>query len=230
MVKRLSERAEFWIILLIAYGYPFIAGVQNLWNARAVVVDESTAPVRMTDADLWRIVVFEVVAGALILGLLRARGMTWAKLRPAVSWQDTLRGVGVFCGSIGAMWLAFAFAAFLPAAGDRLANVPVEAAFGLAAAACVAIVNPLFEEAINLAFIQTRLREHGAAFAIGSALLARLLANLGEGPHALVGILPIGLLFGLYHWRTGRLWPVVVAHAMIEGIGLYLVSHAPVAG
>ena len=227
MVKRLSERAEFWILLLVAYGYPFVAGVMELWAARAT--DEARGPVRVGDADLWPIVIFELVAGGLILLFLRGRGRTWADLRPEVSWQDTVRGVGVFFGAIAAMWLALVFAAGLPAAGDRLADVPVEASFGLPAAVLVALINPLFEEAINLGYIQTRLRPQGAAFAIGGALLARLLANLDQGPHALVGIVPLGLIFGIYHWRTGRLWPVIVAHAMIEGISLYVVSHPALA-
>lgn len=224
MVKRLSERAEFWILLLVAYGYPLVAGLMNLWAARAKT-GEAAAPVRVGDAELWTIVLYEVVAGALIVGFLRLRGRTWEELRPPVSRLDTLRGVGVFFGSIAATWLAFVIAAGLPAAGERLADVPVEATFGLLPAVLVAIINPLFEEGINLGYIQTRLRPHGASFAVGAALLVRLLANLDQGAHALVGIVPLGLLFGIYHWRTGRLWPVIVAHAMIEAISLYAVSH-----
>ena len=44
-----------------------------------------------------------------------------------------------------------------------------------------------------------------------------------------IGIVPIGLVFGIYYWRIGRMWPVLVAHAMMETIGLYAMSHQPAA-
>lgn len=223
MVKRLSERVEFWIILLVAYGYPMVVGVAGF---RA---EPSGGPARVTDADLGSLVAYELVVGLLILGFLRGRGVAWADLRPPATWLDTLRGLGLFFGAVVAMWAGFVFAATLPSAAERLANVPVEVSFGLPAAVLVALINPLFEECINLGYIQSRLRPQGAAYAVGVALLVRLLANLDQGPHALVGIVPLGLLFGIYHWRTGRLWPVIVAHAVIEAVGLYAVSHAPVA-
>jgi uncharacterized protein len=146
-----------------------------------------------------------------------------------VTWPDTLRGLGVFFGAIGAVWLAFVFAAGLPGAAERLAEVPIEATFGLLPAILVVAINPLFEEAINVGYIQARLRPQGAAFAVGAALLVRLLANLDQGAHALVGIVPLGLLFGIYTWRTGRLWPVIVAHAVIEAVSLFAVSHPELA-
>jgi membrane protease YdiL (CAAX protease family) len=185
--------------------------------------------VHVGDADLWTIVLYEMAAGCLILGFLRLRGLPWSELRPVVTWSDTLRGIGVFFGAMGAVWLAFVFAAGLPGAAERLAEVPIEAAFGLLPAVLVVAINPLFEEAINIGYIQARLRPQGAAFAVGAALLVRLLANLDQEAHALVGIVPLGLLFGIYTWRTGRLWPVIVAHALIEGISLFAVSHPELA-
>lgn len=229
MVKRLSERAEFWILLLVAYGYPFAAGIVGLWESRARSATDTPATVHIGDAELWTIVIYELIAGCLIVGFLRLRGRLWSEFQPTASWLDALRGLGVFFGAIGAVWLAYIFAAGLPGAAERLAEVPVEATFGLLPAVLVVAINPLFEEAINLGYLQVRLRPHGASFAVGAALLARLLANLDQGAHALVGIVPLGLLFGVYFWRTGRLWPVVVAHATIEAISLYAVSHPDLA-
>lgn len=223
MVKRLSEHAEFWIILLVAYGYPMVAGVAEFWKT------PSPEPVRITDADLLGLLAYELAAGLLILGFLRLRGIPWSGFRPPATWLDTLRGLGLFFGAIGAMWLAYAFAAGLPSAAERLAAGRMEAAYGIPAAALIAVVNPLFEECINLGYVQSRLHSQGAAFAVGAALLVRLLANLDQGPHALVGIVPLGVLFGLYYWRTGRLWPVIVAHAVLEGTGLYALSQTAVA-
>lgn len=226
MVKRLSERAEFWIVLLVAYTYPFVAGVLDLWSQHAVEPGQSAEPVRVSDADLWPVILYEIAVGLLILGFLRWRGIAWRDLRPEWSRVDAWHGLGLFFGAFGAIWMAFVFASVLPDAAERLANSTVEATFSLAAAGLLAVVNALFEEGVNLGYVQSRLRSQGAAFAIGATLLVRLLPNLGHGPHALVVIVPLGLLFGIYHWRTGRLWPVILAHAMFEAMNLFAMRHA----
>lgn len=224
MVKRLSERAEFWIILIVAFGYPVVAGVMNL------VAGPRKGPVRIADADLWMTAGYEALVGLLIIGFLRLRGMAWEALRPEISWLQTLRGVAVFFFGVGATFLAFAIAAGLPSAEERLSDTPIETAYGWPAAVAVVFVAPLFEECLNLGYLQERLRVHGAAFAVGASLLLRLLTNLEQGPQVVIGIVPIGLVFGIYYWRTGRMWPILVAHAMMEAIGLYAMSHPPAAG
>ncbi len=214
MLRRLSQRAEFWCIVVLAFGYPI---AESAW---ALLQEPATGPIRITDADLWVTVGYELVVGMLILTILRLRGMPWAAWRPRLGQVETIHGIGLFFAAVMSMWLAYGLVSGFPGAADRLAARPVEGALGLVAIVAAALVNPVFGEAINLGYLQERLRGHGAATAIGAVLLVRLLTHAYEGPHAIVGVLPVGLVFGVYVWRTGRVWPAILAHLLLDLIGL----------
>ena len=57
-------------------------------------------------------------------------------------------------------------------------------------------------------------------FAIGASLMVRLLLHAYQGPLAVVGIVPFGAVLGIHHWRTGRVWSAIVAHAIADGAAL----------
>ena len=48
----------------------------------------------------------------------------------------------------------------------------------------------------------------------------RLAIHLYQGAIGVVSVLPIGILFAVYYLRTGKLWPVVVAHAAMDLVAL----------
>ena len=52
----------------------------------------------------------------------------------------------------------------------------------------------------------------------------RLLYHLYQGPMGVLGIIPIGLLFAFWFAKMGRLWPVIVAHGLMDLIGLLAYS------
>jgi len=55
-----------------------------------------------------------------------------------------------------------------------------------------------------------------AAFLVSSLVFA---AAHVEPAHAIL-VLPLGLLFGLLRWRTGSLWPSLVAHMANNGLAV----------
>lgn len=81
-----------------------------------------------------------------------------------------------------------------------------------------AIANSAAEETLVVAYLLTRLRRLGfspnAALAYSSLLRAAY--HLYQGVGAGLGNLAMGLLFGRYWQRTGRLWPLIIAHAIID--------------
>jgi membrane protease YdiL (CAAX protease family) len=78
------------------------------------------------------------------------------------------------------------------------------------------VVNGIYEEVFLLAYLMRGLRRYGASTALGIALFVRMLYHTYQGPHALVSVMAVGLIFGLYYQRTGRLFPVVLAHIAID--------------
>lgn len=94
----------------------------------------------------------------------------------------------------------------------------------------VAFANGWAEEVIVVGFLITRLRQlrfSPVAAVILSSVL-RGLYHLYQGFGAGLGNLVMGLVFGYAWLRTGRLWPLIIAHALIDAVAF--VGYALVAG
>lgn len=84
-----------------------------------------------------------------------------------------------------------------------------------------AFSNGLLEEVIMIAYLLTRWRQcgwHPAAAIVVSALI-RGSYHLYQGFGGFIGNLVMGLAFGWYWQRTKRLWPLIVAHSLLDIFG-----------
>lgn len=83
-----------------------------------------------------------------------------------------------------------------------------------------AFANGFAEEVVVVGFLITRLRQLGVSrrAAIVASAVLRGLYHLYQGIGAGVGNLVMGLVFGYAWCRTGRLWPLVIAHGIIDTV------------
>ena len=83
-----------------------------------------------------------------------------------------------------------------------------------------AFANGFAEEVVVVGYLITRLRQLGmtnrGAMLASSAL--RALYHLYQGFGAGLGNLVMGLVFSYTWTRTGRLWPLVIAHGVIDTV------------
>jgi membrane protease YdiL (CAAX protease family) len=87
------------------------------------------------------------------------------------------------------------------------------------------IVNPLFEETFVTGYIVSTLKQHGSPrLGVNLSIAVRLLYHLYQGPFAVISIVPIGLIFAAWYCRSGRLWPLIVAHGIFDFIALMSVQ------
>ena len=104
-------------------------------------------------------------------------------------------------------------------------TVPV-IAFGAVAAA-------LLEEVVVVGYLVTRLEQlhWSAVAAIGASALLRGGYHLYQGWGGFIGNVAMGAFFAWWFVRTRRLWPLVIAHALIDlaaGVGYLLIApHVP---
>jgi len=63
---------------------------------------------------------------------------------------------------------------------------------------------------------------HGARLpaAVAISVAIRVSYHLYQGIPGLIAIVPMGLLFGIWFARTRQLWPLIVAHAIFDFVGL----------
>jgi membrane protease YdiL (CAAX protease family) len=86
-----------------------------------------------------------------------------------------------------------------------------------------AIEVALLEEVVVVAYLVTRLRQLGLteSASVGASALLRGTYHLYQGWGGFLGNLAMGALFGTVFSRTRRVWPIVVAHLLLDvGAGL----------
>ncbi|MEZ0384893.1 MULTISPECIES: CPBP family intramembrane glutamic endopeptidase [Mycobacteriaceae] len=84
----------------------------------------------------------------------------------------------------------------------------------------IAFANGFAEEVIVVGYLLTRLRQLRVppAVALAGSALLRGAYHLYQGFGAGLGNVAMGLVFGYAWQRTGRLWPLVLAHGLIDTV------------
>ncbi len=177
------------------------------------MVSPSVGGQTFTDSVLQSIMVLELILAACALAVLSARGYPLQTLLPRASWT------GVVVGTVLYMLVAGGDMVLGWFAPDRLLQ-PVqqmlEGQRSLAVLLSLSVVNGVYEEVFLLAFLQRGLRRLGGSNALGIALLVRMLYHTYQGPLGLMAVAIFGLLAGYYYLRSGRLFPVIVAHIVAD--------------
>ena len=182
----------------------------------------ATDAAQFTDATLASTLVLEGVYALLMLLWLRRRGWTPAAAAGAPGPRDVARGGGVWLGTMACVYIVFATVATV---NREVALALSEAEFRGALSPWIvvvgSIVNSLFEEFLWLGYaIPTLAPRFGLRGACAASVLLRTAVHAYQGPLAIVSVLPAGLFLTWYYARTHRLWPVVVAHVLLDAIGL----------
>jgi len=211
-MRSMSQRTECVLVLLIAFALPVVSSLASL-------AAPPTAPA-ITEDGLRSLILYEAVVLLALLPLLRLRG--WERAHLGVVWNGwdlpaavLLIGVTLAaCSMVDVGLRTFAHAA-TPSPDAMVARgIP------LATVALASMVNPLFEELFLCGYLVGVLKPaRGTAFAVNASTALRLSYHLYQGAPSLM-IIPVGLLFAAWYARTGRLWPVVLAHAAFDAMAL----------
>jgi uncharacterized protein len=223
-------RIEVVIVLAVTFGLSAVDAVLELTDAvlrnlssQKIALNPMRSYFDLINLGLNLTAVAQLVAwGALGVYLLRRSGFGLSQIglaRP--KWRpDVLGGIGL-AAAIGLPGLGLYIAArvlhisatVVPSGlHDTWWRVPV--------LVLSAVANAWAEEVIVVAYLLTRLRQLGvgAAGALVWSSVLRGAYHLYQGFGAGLGNLVMGLVFGYVWQRTGRLWPLVIAHAIIDTV------------
>ncbi|MDM4763355.1 CPBP family intramembrane metalloprotease [Galbitalea sp. SE-J8] len=222
--------AEVILVLALSLGQSAIYSIVSLidLSTRGPISSQSTTlNPSQSSRELFDLVyqllgiAFALVPVALVVFLL------WSRERPRMGrlgldsrrpWFDALSGVGIAL-VIGACGLAVYV-------GGRLLglSVAVQATglppywWSVPVLLLSAFRSGAQEEIIVIGYLYERLRRLGWptwAIVVGPAVL-RGSYHLYQGYSAFIGNALMGVVFGLLYLRTGRLWPLVIAHSLID--------------
>jgi membrane protease YdiL (CAAX protease family) len=217
-IRRLPVGVEFLVVVTWAFGLPIFVSIMSLGTPGNVSV-----PV-FDNAALLGTIIFEVIQLGFLTWFLRIRGWTLEKFGLSFSWRATAAGIAL---------LAFTYALTFGAqyAAQVIFNYDIQAAIARAPKVdpdlsmqlvfMMSVVNGIFEELFVAGYIITTLTERrGMWVAINTSVVVRLLYHLYQGPIGVLTAVPMGLLYGYVYSRTRQLWSLVVAHVLVDIIGL----------
>ena len=188
--------------------------------------DGSSAPIAVTDGGLIGGLIVELVLTATLgLWLWRRGWRPYLIATRPFAWRDLTRGVVLWAATIVSVicWALVCRAAF-PDLLTIAKQTELTGAPHLWVSLPFSVFNAVFEELLWLGLGIAAFRRFGTASAATISIALRLLVHAYQGPLALVTILPAGIVFTLYYLRTGRIWPVVVAHAFQDTLALGLLA------
>jgi uncharacterized protein len=215
LLRRMAPWSEFVLVTGLAFG-PFIA------SSLRVALGAPTSGA-FSAAALQYLLVYEVAMLALIGLILAARGRTLAWITPRPSWRDPAYAAALALTAYLSYWLAWQLAAHLvdmQGAAQRAVKIFHNQA-DWATIVLQSLVNGFFEEALVAGYVISFLKEkRGFWFAVNVSAGIRLSYHLYQGPIGVAGLVPLGLIFGAWYAKTGRLWPLVIAHVAMDIVGL----------
>ncbi|HEX4304161.1 MAG TPA: type II CAAX endopeptidase family protein [Rhizomicrobium sp.] len=218
-IRSLSPRAEFCIVVVPAFGLFVYASLSFVLRAH----------VPLTYAGLAVLPSLELVLMVLLAAFLRLRGWTLCRIGLVPEFNDIAFGVLLFAAAYAAWFLTFniAVAVAPDVAQIVIVKAPSFAALGIPLwiLAVPSLINTVFEEAFETGYIVSALRRGGNIWpAIHVSVGIRLLCHLYQGPLGVLSTIPLGLIFAYWYARTGRLWPLILAHAAMDMLALVAYS------
>jgi membrane protease YdiL (CAAX protease family) len=220
-IRRLPAGIEFLVVVSWAFGLPIFTSIMSLGAGGHAATGGALV---FNNSALLNILVFELIQSAFLVWFLRVRGWTLEKFGLSMTWRGTGMGwlllLATYLLAMGAQFLAQsslpavmqAAARSYPAADPR---VSMELVF------LTSTVNGIFEELFVVGYIITALAAtRGVWTAINVSTVVRLLYHLYQGPIGIVTIVPMGLLYGYVYARTRQLWPLILAHVLLDVVGL----------
>ena len=208
-IALLPRWVEFSVVITIAFG-PLI--LESL-----LYVFLPHPPAKFSDSQLASLLVYEIAILAALLGFLHLRGWTLAQLGLRVTIADTLIGVALaVVGDLASVAAYWTISSVWPQAGEVMASTQIGSQeLSLLVVVAVSVINPIFEETFVCGYVIAALKERPDPWTgINVSVAIRLLYHLYQGRMALLGIVPIGLIYAIWYTRTGRLWPLIVAHTV----------------
>jgi membrane protease YdiL (CAAX protease family) len=213
VVLSLSLLANAVFAILTLFEFP-------VEGARVASVSQSTMLARQVLGSL-----FGLAPVWLVVYLVRrnGEGIRALGLRADRMRDDVLHGIALFA-VVGLAGIGVYLAAVELGVNRFVVPVPPLGHWWTAPVLVLnAIEAALLEEVVVVAYLVTRLRQLGLteSASIGASALLRGTYHLYQGWGGFLGNAAMGALFGTVFSRTRRVWPIVVAHLLLDvGAGL----------
>jgi uncharacterized protein len=238
--SRRTLRLEVFIVLAVTFGLAAVTAALQLVDSVLRTLSKQTIPLiprrsyfDLVDLGLNLASIAQLLAwGALGLYLLSRSGIGPRDIglgRPR--WKaDVLGGIGL-AALIGVPGLAlYVLARVIGLSASVVPTTLTDTWWRIPVLILAAFANAWAEEVIVVGYLLTRLRQLGAGGtrALVYSSVLRGAYHLYQGFSAGLGNFAMGVVFCFVWRRSGRLWPLIVAHGLIDTVAF--VGYALLAG
>ena len=166
---------------------------------------------------LW-LVGYELLAFTVVFLIARIRGWSFATFGLHISWKWTGAGILLFVAvALAAIFQTVLFQVIHPA---KIAT-PLTGGLSLPFVILMSLINPAFEELMEVGYFVHALERYGMWPAVLASALFRTVLHAYAGLTLAVTCLLVGLIFGFAYWRWRQLWPLFIAHAIMDFYALH---------
>jgi membrane protease YdiL (CAAX protease family) len=219
--KREFFAPEFLLIVLLAFGLFSVASIRALFGPLT-----GRAALLFDDHRVWTLLIYQLSVTPVIAYILWERGWKWPDFSVRITPRGVLQGLALAVGAFALSKAGFILTSSVATASVSSAAAVIPAGpgiFAIGGLLFAAIVKAIFEELLVVAYVVQSLRgRFGIALAVNMSIALRMSFHLYQGPGAFLSFAAFGLVFTLFYIRTGRLWPLIVAHALVEAVQLIL--------
>ncbi len=208
---------EFGLVICTAFGWYTLTAVFSLiFSLTHTAVEYSGSA--YGDTHLLGVVLYEALITPALLAILYARGWRIADFRLGVSSGATVLGIVICLAAYfvdGVVDLALRL--IFPLMQSETGSIARSAGPAIISVVLLSIVNPVFEELFVAGYVIEALRQRfGVTTAINVSVVIRASYHLYQGVPAFPFHVAYGLLQGYAFVRYGRLWPLIVSHALLD--------------
>ena len=217
--KREFYAPEFLLIVLLAFGLFSVASVRALFGPLT-----GRAALLFDDHRVWTLLIYQASVAPVIAYILWERGWKWPDFSVRISPRGVLQGFALAIVAFALLKAGFLLTSSVATASGATPAIAMPALPGILAMGgmlMAAVVKAVFEEVLVCGYVVQSLRgRFGIALAVNASIAIRMSFHLYQGPGAFLSFALFGLIFTFFYIRTGRLWPLIVAHALLEAVNL----------
>jgi len=220
-ISKLPFAFEFAFVILVGFGYFIMHSIS--W-----VVDklQNDITVNFSNIDLISLIIIEIFVLLVIGMFLYLRNWRLSDFEFKISLNNSTFGLILF--SVNYLIYYFLYMTVSTVFSDFMHNAntisasPVTTTASLPAILAVSVINPLFEETLVVGYVVKALNKKIVPWmVIGVSVFIRLSYHMYQGPIILFSILPMAIIFAFIYWKWRRLWPLIVAHAVLDFTSFY---------
>ena len=202
-----------------------VLGIPNVLviaSSIAQLVILGSSRIHFGDDRLVLLLVEELVFAAVAVPCLYRRGWRLRDMTAPARLLDLARAFFLFVGSLLAYYVIFVSVAIVARSiAESAGSQQFVGRVSVGLVLLISTVNPLFEEFLFLGYGYTALALRlGPWPATGISIALRTAAHAYQGRLAILAILPVAIVFTVYYRRVGRIWPLVLAHAALDFLGM----------